>query len=354
MKKLVVIGGGFTGALIAKTLENQGLFNVTLIDTKNYFEFTPSILRTIVEPSHIKKIQVIHSHYLHKTKIIIGEVYLASEKEVRIKCRGNSKKIIDFDYLVISSGSGYNLPMKEKNIVISTRANTLRDYHEKLSKSKDVLIIGGGLVGVELASEILEHYEGKGKRITIVHAKEDLIERNPRKAKEYAEKFLKNKGASIIFNERVVKSDKKGIFITNTGRKIKTDMAFLCTGIKPNFEFLKDNFSSSLNKRNQVNVNSYLQLKKNKNIFSAGDINSIKEEKTAQNAEAQAEVVVRNLINMEMGKPLCKYESKPRVMVISLGKRNGILTYKNFVMTGIIPGILKGLIEKKTMFKYKK
>jgi NADH dehydrogenase FAD-containing subunit len=35
---------------VAKALE--GSFRVTLIDNKDYFEFTPSVLRTIVEPKH--------------------------------------------------------------------------------------------------------------------------------------------------------------------------------------------------------------------------------------------------------------------------------------------------------------
>ena len=55
-KKLVIIGGGFAGSLVARNLEKE--FNVTLIDTKPYFEFTPGILRTIVEPDHIKKVVI--------------------------------------------------------------------------------------------------------------------------------------------------------------------------------------------------------------------------------------------------------------------------------------------------------
>ena len=65
MKKVVVIGGGFAGAYIARHLEKD--FDVTLIDTKDYFEFTPGILRTIVFPKHMKRIQVLHTHYLHKS-----------------------------------------------------------------------------------------------------------------------------------------------------------------------------------------------------------------------------------------------------------------------------------------------
>ena len=62
---------------------------------------------------------------------------------------------------------------------------------------------------------------------------------------------------------------------------------------------------------------------------------------------------MKNILNIEKGKALEKYLSKPRVMVISLGKWHGISVYKNFVLTGQIPGILKGLIELKEMTKYR-
>jgi hypothetical protein len=49
-REVVIVGGGFAGAYVAKALEDS--FRVTLVDNKDYFEFTPSVLRTIVEPNH--------------------------------------------------------------------------------------------------------------------------------------------------------------------------------------------------------------------------------------------------------------------------------------------------------------
>jgi NADH dehydrogenase FAD-containing subunit len=125
MKKLVIIGGGFAGSIVAKLLESR--FNVVLIDTKSFFEFTPSVLRTIVVPNHIKKIQIPHRSYLKKSKIIVGEVSEVSDKFVKI--RG---KKISFDYLIVTSGSSYSLPIKEKNIVNTARVSHLKKCYNKL------------------------------------------------------------------------------------------------------------------------------------------------------------------------------------------------------------------------------
>jgi len=344
MKNVVVIGGGFAGPYVARELENK--FNVTLIDSKDYFEFTPGILRTIVEPEHIKKIQILHTHYLKKAKVIVGCVKTITSNDVTLE---NNKKI-HFDYLIICSGSSYNIPFKEKDIIKVTRAEHLRDYYNNLCNAKEILIIGGGLVGVELAAEICTHYNDK--KITIIHSKEKLIERNHEGAIKYAERFLKKKGVKIIYGERATQK-KKNFFLTDKGNKLKSDIIFLCTGITPNYDFMESNFSYSLNEKNQIIVNEHLQLIGKKNIFVAGDITDRLEEKTAQNAERQAKIVVKNIIALENKNNLVSYRSKKTHLVISLGKYNGILDLVNFVLTGFIPALLKSFIEIKEMRKLK-
>jgi apoptosis-inducing factor 2 len=340
MKKTVIIGGGFSGSYTAKCLEKK--FDVTLIDEKDYFEFTPSVLRTIVEPSHTKKIQVLHSHYLHYAQLVKGSVTHVSENKVNV-----GDKAYDFDYLVIASGSRYSSPIKEKNLVIASRAKELRQYAQKLIGSQKVLIIGGGVVGVELAAEIIDKFPKK--EVTIVHSRGELIERNPTKAREYAKKFLLDKGVRIIFNEKVTNN---GEYITNKGTKFSCDIAFLCVGIMPNYEHLGI-CSVDLNERKFLCVNEFLQVKGRKNIFAAGDINNIKEEKTAQAAENQASCVTKNIINLEKENELVPYITEKKPMVISLGKSRGIFVFGNFVLTGILPALLKWFVEKKAMWKYR-
>ena len=68
MKRVVIIGGGFAGSTVAMKLQSD--FNVTLIDDKDYFEYTPGVLRAIVEPAHANKLQAIHDGYLKKAKVL--------------------------------------------------------------------------------------------------------------------------------------------------------------------------------------------------------------------------------------------------------------------------------------------
>ncbi len=337
------MGGGFAGALIAKKLEHD--FEVTLVDSKIYFEYTPGILRTIIEPGHLKKIQILHKDYLKKAKIVLGKVNSIDREKVYI---GNRE--IKFDYLAVCSGSSYNPPIKEQNIIMAARSRSLLMANKKLLKSKKILIIGGGLVGIELAAEISTNF--KDKDVLIVNSRQRLVHRSNAKTSKYIEEFLKNRGVRILLNEKVEGIKNSRHFITRGGNKIEVDMAFISTGVEPNFEFMKKNFSKNLNDKGYVKVNSFLQLNGIKNIFAAGDIIDVKEEKTAQNAERHAEIIVHNLRALELGGKLKEYKVKKIPFVISLGKYNGIFEYGNFVFAGKVPALIKWLIEKWTMVKY--
>jgi apoptosis-inducing factor 2 len=341
MKKLIVIGGGFSGAYIARKLERE--FAVTLIDTKDYFEFTPSVLRTIVKPKHLGKIQVLHTQYLKKASFIREKVIDIKETYVVTK-----KGRVDFDYLAISTGSKYNTPIKSTNLLFAGRGIELRNYAQKLAGAKKVLVIGGGIVGVELAAEIIEGY--KDKEVVLVHSKEELVERMPLKARDYAKRFLEKKGVKIIFGERVV-DHKRGVYVTRDGLKLKADVVFLCTGILPNYLLMEKTCTTTLSSKRYICVNKYLQVQGRKNVFAAGDITNIREEKTAQHAEAQAKTVVMNICAIDRGRELVPYVSEQRPMLVSLGKRDGMLVKGDFVLRGIIPAVLKWFVEWKTMRK---
>src|SRR5690606_34981130 len=105
--------------------------------------------------------------------------------------------------------------------------------------------------------------------------------------------------------------------------------------------------------KNQIKTNKYLQFDNMKNIFAGGDITDIVEEKTAQSAEKQAKVIIKNILNLDKGIPLVEYIPKKRPMVISLGKTKGIFDTGKFVMNGSLPSLMKRFVEFKTMMKYR-
>ncbi|MEK6927876.1 MAG: FAD-dependent oxidoreductase [Nanoarchaeota archaeon] len=332
MKNVVIIGGGFAGSKVARKLSGNKDFKVTLIDNKEYFEFTPGILRTLVEPEHSKCIQVLHKTYLKNVEFILGNVGGVFDDYVVI-----NKKKISFDYLVITSGSHYGSPIKDRDSILVNRAKNLVKSHEKLKKAKKVHVIGGGLAGVELAAEIICKYPDK--KVTLYHSKDRLCNKHSLKTSGYVTKFLVEKGVEIVL-DKYGKENKKD-----------EEMTFICTGIKPNFAFLEGSFSEILSDTEFISVNNYLQTYMHPNIFSAGDVADTLGEKMAQNAIKQAEIVADNIVAIENGKQLKSYISKTNPIIISLGKNDGVFEYGKFVWAGFLPGLLKRFVEWMEMRK---
>jgi len=103
-----------------------------------------------------------------------------------------------------------------------------------------------------------------------------------------------------------------------------------------------------------VKVNEHLQLAGYRNIFVAGDLTEIpdQEEKLCQTAGSEIAVVIKNIYNMELQKSLAKYTVAKCPMLISLGKYDGLLTYRGWTFTGFIPAVMKEFVEWKEMVWY--
>jgi NADH dehydrogenase FAD-containing subunit len=346
--KVVIIGGGFCGARAAMLLEKKTDWEIVLVDKKTYFEFTPSIHKVIFDASHHKKIISPFRRFLRRTRIVNDVLTAVTPTEVVLE-----NETIQFDYLLVASGIDYPIFLENKENVFTLKNGVeAAKIGEKVVASPKVLIIGGGLVGVEIAGELLT--KTIGKELVVVHPFDKLLERNPQKASDYARKFLEKHGAKIVFGEKVVKHEGNK-FITDKGTEIEADVGLWCAGIKCNPWFMKDFPETVFSERRALNVNEYLQLQGFENIFVGGDINSVKEEKTAQNAERHAELIVKNMILKSESKQLVAHKPRSAPLVISLGDKRGIMTLPNgWTINGLFPGWLKHVIEWKALRPYRK
>jgi len=233
-KKIVIVGGGYAGTFAAKQLQND--FDVTIVDSKDYYEFTPSRLRTLVEPQHCFKVKLSYESILPNTRIITDKVqYITADSVV------TEENFYLYDYLVIATGSRYKessfppiksiseplLDRNNKAKIISARAPNFDNFYDYLIQSQKVLIIGGGTVGVELASEIAEHFVDK--EVTLIHSQQKLMNRSPDKATSYTIDSFRRNNINIVLAERIIENT--GIYFkTDHGTIFEAELAFVCTG----------------------------------------------------------------------------------------------------------------------------
>ena len=337
--KIVILGGGFCGALVAKALDRRKDLEVILIDKKEYFEYTPSIWKLLTNPSYHKKIIVPYKQFLKRTRIITDPVVQVTPDLVETE-----QESITFDHLVLSTGIVYPIFLKNTTNVFTVKSGTeVAQHSKKVAKAKTILIIGGGLIGTEVAGELAT--QTPEKHIILVHPNDRLLERNTKSVSYYAKKFLEERDVQIIFGEKVI-DHQNGFFVTDTKRRIKTDLGIWCAGIKSDPWYMKKFPASVFTEKKALKVGQSLQLEGYPNIFVGGDITGTPEEKTAACADRHAHLISMNIIRALQHKPLIKYKPISEPMVISLGKRDGILTYPPFMFPGFIPSFIKLAVEK--------
>ncbi|KAJ9468124.1 Apoptosis-inducing factor-like protein B [Diplonema papillatum] len=295
----VVIGGGCAGALMAQSVEH--LMDLTLVDRKTYFEFTPALKDYLLgwgnaagqgemadeEKNWFRKYFIDHRYYLRRTNCVVGDVAEVTDREVVMQ----SGTRLPFDVCFVCTGSRSAAPWRGSRAVsVQERAKEMAAYAKLVSSCKSILIIGGGPCAVENAAVLAEHHPGS--KVTIMHSKQRLIPAHGHKVGKYAERHLRRSGVEMQFLRRVtaVKYDQTAKkftvnyrFTDPEGKPLSTDAAMEevsepvdyvldCRGILPNTSVLKKNFARNLDADGFVHVNAFGQLKGHPNIFALGDI----------------------------------------------------------------------------------
>ena len=157
---------------------------------------------------------------------------------------------------------------------------------------KRILIIGGGVIGLELGSA----FRAFGAEITIVELMDSLLRGEEKAASDMLVRSLESRGIRIKCSTKVESVEKKGAeFVVHTSAgDFTADCVISAAGRRANTEGLcVENAGLSLEKNGTVAVNEYLQTKV-ENIYAIGDV--IGGYMLAHAAYTEAEVAVDNIL----------------------------------------------------------
>ncbi|KAJ9515382.1 hypothetical protein QJQ45_016375, partial [Haematococcus lacustris] len=251
--RVVVVGASFAGRRVKLLLDKQPNFVCTLIDAKDFFEYTPSVLRCLVEPKHAHSILVSLQDVATQALVTGVDTGKRPSRPTRgLQCSTGTVQLangqqLPYDYLVFATGSSYASPIKPHHTVDPTsphqevnrtaRLRALEAAAEQLRAAASVVVVGGGTVGVELAAEVAGHY-GFGKKVTLVCSDDRLLARMPLLASTKAVHWLEAQGVEVLLGQRVATWPKgamshavPGTVLTSAGRSITADLVYNCTGV---------------------------------------------------------------------------------------------------------------------------
>ncbi|XP_068337695.1 uncharacterized protein [Pyrus communis] len=334
-KKVVVVGGGVAGSLLAKSL--QFVADFTLIDEKEYFEIPWTSLRTMVEPTFGERSIINHRDYLTNGQLISSRAINVTDTEV-LTAEG---RLIPYDYLVIATGHSDRVPKTK-----TARLNQFQEENQKIRSANSILIVGGGPTGVELAGEIAVDFPDK--KVTLVHTGTRLLEFVGPKAADKALKWLKSRKVEVILERSVDLdniSDGCKTYKTSEGETLTADCHFLCTGKRVGSAWLKETvLKNCLDVNGRLMVDANLRVKGRKNTFAVGDITNIAEIKQGYLAQKQALVAAKNIkLSLAGGREskMEAYEPHAIMAIVTLGRKHGVAQFPITTIGGRIAGLIK-------------
>ena len=141
---------------------------------------------------------------------------------------------------------------------------------DKIENIKNILIVGGGFIGLEIASSMSK----LNKKITLVESSSQLMGRIiPQEISNLIFEKHSQSGVKILLNTIVLNAKKKGghyqINLSNNN-KIEVDIIIVGIGAIPNTDFLN---SSDINLDNGIITNEYCETSRD-NVYAAGDVAS--------------------------------------------------------------------------------
>ncbi|MEG0301643.1 FAD-dependent oxidoreductase, partial [Cetobacterium sp.] len=188
----------------------------------------------------------------------------------------DGKVVLEGEKIFINTGASTIIP-NIKGINDSKRIYTSTTIMDLKELPKNLVIVGGGYIGLEFASI----YSNFGSNVTVIETSDKIAKREDDDIADSITDIMTKKGISFIFNSKVKSFEEKDDEVivsyidtlTNSEVKVKGDAVLVATGRKPNIEGLNlDAAGVKVTDRGAVAVDN--RLKTNvENIWALGDVN---------------------------------------------------------------------------------
>jgi len=356
-KRVVIIGGGFAGLKLAKSLKKSD-FQIVLIDKNNYHQFQPLFYQVAtagLEPSAI-------SFPLRKAFQNQQNVHfrIASLEKIDSSNQQIFTNIgqLKYDYLVLAIGADTNYfgnqnikrhatPMKSLGQAIDLRNTILTNFEKALNETDDkvidsllnFVIVGGGPTGTELAGALAEmkkyilpkdypELDFSRMKIYLLEAASKVLngysEVSSVKGKQYLEKL----GVEVMTDTFVKDYDGKSVLLAD-GQTLDTDTLIWAAGIKGNA--VHGLGTDIIGRGGRLKVDGFNTVENHPNIFAIGDIALMSTEKyenghpqVAQVAIQQADLLAKNLRRIEKGQILKTFKYFDKGSLATVGRNLAI------------------------------
>ncbi|OEH93982.1 NAD(P)/FAD-dependent oxidoreductase [Bacillus solimangrovi] len=342
MKNLVILGGGYGGMRILQRIFQHipSDINVILVDRMPYHGLKTeyyALAAGTISDKHTRVDFPTHPQLSYRNANV-SEIDIENNK-----IHFSNGEDLEYEDLIIGLGCEdkyHNVPGADKyTYSIQTIENARNAYQalNNLNKNELVCIVGGGLSGVEMASELRE--SRPDIRIKLLDRGTRILSSFPEKLSNYVEGWFHEHDVEIVHNANITKVESNTLY--NNDEAIDCGAIVWTAGIQPNK--IVGNLNVEKDQYGRVVLTEQHHLLDNEHVFVVGDCASLPHAPSAQLAEGQAEqiaVVLAKRWNNE-APPESFPPIKLKGVLGSLGKKSGFGVLKDTALTGRVPRLLK-------------
>ncbi|MDQ0338161.1 NADH dehydrogenase [Caldalkalibacillus uzonensis] len=350
-KHILILGGGYGGLRIIQRLLAANLpryTQLTLIDRMPYHGLKTEYYALAAGTESEAKLRVAFPED-PRLKVQLGEVTSIDLEQNMVHLLDGDP--IPYDYLIIALGCEdkyHGVPGADQYThSIQTMPQT-RETYQALNNIKpygQVAIVGGGLSGVELASELRE--SRPDLNITIYDRGESILNPFPEKLKRYVSQWFHENDVDLVHKANITKVEPQILF--NHDQPIEVDEIVWTAGIQASR--IVQALPVEKDSMGRVALSPHHYLEDYPHVFVVGDCASLPHAPSAQLAEAQGDQIAQVLLNMLHGEPLPQLPKiKLKGVLGSLGKKHGFGVMGDTTLLGRVPRVLKSGVL--WMYKY--
>ena len=296
-KRVVIVGGGLGGLRLAEDLYGSGM-QVVLIDKNNFHQFPPLIYQIASAGIDPSSISFPFRQIFRKRKDFYFRMAEARMVDTEKKILQTSIGKIDYDYLVLAAGATTNffgnknieewaIPMKTVPEAMGLRNALLSNFERALTCATEeerqellnVVIVGGGATGVEIAGALAEmrryvipydypDMDSSLMHIYLIEAGDRLLAGLSQESSQKAYEFLKSMGVDIQFGKMVTDYRDHKV-VMKDGTEIPTRTFLWVSGIRANAMPGID--ESHLGRGFRFKVDEYNRIPGVEDVYAIGD-----------------------------------------------------------------------------------
>ncbi len=368
-KKIVILGAGFAGLQLARRLKRTGC-DITLIDRYNFHQFQPlfyQVATARLEPSSVSF--PLRKVFQRRQNVHVRVAQVTGIDTVAKTVQTDEAGAFPYDYLIVATGcttnffgnkavEAHSFPMKSTPEAIALRNRILLNFEDALDATPDALaaimnivIVGGGPTGVELAGALAEmkqkvlpkDYPDMDFSQLTIHLMEGgpallgpMTPASQRQSKGYLEDF----GVKVVLNTFVKEYDGETATLSD-GSTLRTRTLIWAAGVTGNVP--PGIPKESIVRGNRIKVDEQHRVAGLQDVFAIGDVSYMEtpdwpkgHPQLGNVAVNQGKHLAKNLRRLLKGDAETAFTYKNPGTMATVGKRRAVVDLPWMHFSGVL------------------